>query len=289
MKILIKRASALVLSHMLVSIAFPQLVPIDLRHGSVLDSSLIIKAIYNFNASDSINVPLIRIEGNNITVDFNNCTIQGSNDKQFPNEFYGLAILIKGDNITLKNVNIRGYKVAIMAIGCDNLKIENSDLSYNFRQHLKSNWLREDVSDWMSYHNNEDDEWLRFGAGIYLKDCRKPVIQNNTITNGQCGLMMVRTTEGLITGNNFSFNSAIGIGMYRSNNNQVISNRLDFNVRGYSHGFYNRGQDSAGILVFEQCNENTFAFNSVTHGEMAFFYGQDKLQWIREQVDVMII
>lgn len=273
MNFYLKSVTSLVLSFTLqISPVFPQQQIVELQKGTIITSSAIIKKLtYRLNATDSLQDPLIRIEGNNITVDFNDCILQGSNDKQLPNEFYGLAVHIKGDNITIKNAHIRGYKVAIMATGCKNLKIEKSDLSYNYRQHLQSNWLREDVSDWMSYHHNENDEWMRFGAGIYLKDCIKPVIQNNTITNGQCGLMMVRTDEGLITENNFSFNSAIGIGMYRSSRNHVLNNKLDFNVRGYSHGFYNRGQDSAGILAFEQCYENTFAFNSVTHGGDGFF------------------
>jgi len=251
---------------------FSQKPLMELKNDMIITSSSIIKnATYQLNATGSINQPLIRIEGNNITVDFNNCILEGSNDKQFPNEFYGMAVHIRGENITIKNAHIRGYKIAIMATGCKNLLIENSDLSYNYRQHLQSNWLREDVSDWMSFHHNEKDEWLRFGAGIYLKDCSRPVIRNNIITNGQCGLMLVKTNDALVTENNFSFNSAVGIGMYRSSRNQVLNNQLDFNVRGYSHGFYNRGQDSAGILVFEQCNENIFAFNSVTHGGDGFF------------------
>ena len=59
--------------------------------------------------------------------------------------------------------------------------------------------------------------------------------------------------------------------MYRSSRNKILHNQLDFNVRGYSHGIFNRGQDSADILVFEQCNENTFAYNSATHGGDGFF------------------
>jgi len=42
-------------------------------------------------------------------------------------------------------------------------------------------------------------------------------------------------------------------------------------VRGYSHKVYNRGQDSAGFLVFEQCSDNVFAENSATHGGDGFF------------------
>ena len=59
--------------------------------------------------------------------------------------------------------------------------------------------------------------------------------------------------------------------MYRSSRNKIMNNNLDFNVRGYSHGIFNRGQDSADILIFEQSNENMFAYNSATHGGDGFF------------------
>lgn len=245
---------------------------IGLKKGLIIKESVQIKKnTYFIDSYDSLSQPLIRIEGNNITVDFGGAILQGSNNFKNPNQFYGLAILVKGNNITIKNAFVKGYKVALMADGCKSLSIMHCDFSYNYRQHLQSSWLSEDVSDWMSYHHNENDEWLRYGAGIYLKNCSQPKIQHNTITGGQCALMMVRCTNGLITDNDFSFNSAIGIGLYRSSFNKIIHNKLDFNVRGYSHGFYNRGQDSAGILVFEQCNDNVFAYNSVTHGGDGFF------------------
>ncbi len=259
----------LLLLHSAAGFASP---PLILKPGMIIKSSgQVKKDIYLLNAPDSISQPLLRIEGNNITLDFAGAVLQGSNNQTLPNLFYGLGILIKGDNITIKNAVIRGYKVALMATGCKNLRIEHCDFSYNYRQHLQSSWQGEDVSDWMSYHHNENNEWLRYGAGIYLQDCLHAVIQNNTITGGQCALMMVRCNEGLVCDNDFSFNSGIGIGMYRSSRNKIMHNKLDFNVRGYSHGFYNRGQDSAGILVFEQCNENVFAYNSVTHGGDGFF------------------
>jgi parallel beta-helix repeat protein len=244
----------------------------ELKAGMVINKSIKIKkGSYLLNAPDSLGLSVIRIEGNNITIDFNNAVLHGSNNTNQPNQFTGLAILVKGNNINIKNAIINGYKVAVMATGCKNLKIEHSNFSYNFRQHLQSTWQGEDLSDWMSYHHNEHDEWLRYGAGIYLKNCSKSVIQDNIITDGQCALMMVNCNDGMITNNNFSFNSGIGIGLYRSSRNNILHNQLDFNVRGYSHGFYNRGQDSAGILVFEQCNNNVFAYNSVTHGGDGFF------------------
>src|SRR5690606_15828502 len=71
--------------------------------------------------------------------------------------------------------------------------------------------------------------------------------------------------------NDFSFNSALGIGMYRSSYNTIAHNRIDYNVRGYSHGFYNRGQDSAGLLMYEQSSHNVVAHNSVTHSGDGLF------------------
>lgn len=245
-----------------------------LKKGMIITHSAVItKATYNLNADTSLKQPLIIIEGKNIVVDFNQSTLQGSNDADEPNKFYGLAVLIKKgcENITLKNANIHGYKVAVMADSVTNLVIDNNNFSYNYRQHLHSNIEREDISDWMSYHHNENDEWLRYGAGIYLKQCKYAVIKYNTITGGQCGLMMTRGNSNEVYDNNFSFNSGIGIGMYRSSNNKIYHNNLDFNVRGFSFGKYYRGQDSAGILVFEQCNNNVFAYNSATHSGDGFF------------------
>ena len=78
-------------------------------------------------------------------------------------------------------------------------------------------------------------------------------------------------TDSRIYDNDFSFNSGWGIALWRSSRNAISRNALDFCVRGYSHGVYNRGQDSAGILAFEQNNDNTFVENSVTHGGDGFF------------------
>lgn len=247
---------------------------IDLKAGMVIRASATIKpARYTLNAADQITQPLLTIEGSNIVVDFNHAVLQGSNDKTRPDEFYGLSILVKkgSKNITIKNAEIHGYKIAILADSVTNLTIDHCDLSYNWRQHLQSNREREDISDWMSYHKNENDEWLRYGAAIYLKKCKQAVISNNFVTGGQCALMLTGCEKAAVNDNNFSFNSGIGIGLYRSSNNKIYHNRLDYNVRGYSHGKYKRGQDSAGFLVFEQSSNNIFAFNTATHSGDGFF------------------
>lgn len=244
-----------------------------LKAGMKITKSVkIMPGVYNINGANDSAAAVIEIEGNNITVDFNQAQLDGNIKGTLPDKFTGVAILIKGGkNITIKNLSARGYKIALMAKDIEGLTIEYCDFSYNYRQHLNSTQQKEDLSDWMSYHHNEKDEWLRYGAAMYLRGCTKAIIHDNIVTGGQCGLMLTQCNDGLIFNNNISFNSGIGIGMYRSSGNKIMYNKLDFNVRGHSEGVYNRGQDSAAILIFEQSDGNVFAYNSATHSGDGFF------------------
>jgi parallel beta-helix repeat protein len=230
------------------------------------------KGVYKVDAPEIKGSSVITITGNNITIDFNNALLKGSNNKTNPDDFSGTGIILKNcKNVTIKNLKVSGYKVGLMAINVEKLILDSCDFSYNYRQHLNSTQESEDLSDWMSYHQNEKDEWLRYGAAIYLRGCNFMTVKNCKVTGGQNALMMTECNDGMIYNNDFSFNSGIGIGMYRSSRNNILYNRVIFNVRGYSHGIYSRGQDSAGILVYEQSSNNLFYKNNVTHGGDGFF------------------
>lgn len=241
--------------------------------GLVITTSIKLQnGIYHINNGKTVSAAVIEIAGNNIVVDFNNAVLDGNVNGTLPDKFFGTAVIITGGkNITIKNLRARGYKVALMAKDIEGLVIEHCDFSYNYRQHLNSTQQEEDAGDWMSYHHNEKDEWLRYGAAIYLRGCHKAQVHDNIVTGGQCALMLTQCDSGMVYNNNFSFNSGIGVGMYRSSSNKIIGNKLDFNVRGHSEGVYNRGQDAAAILVFEQCNKNVCAYNSATHSGDGFF------------------
>jgi hypothetical protein len=213
----------------------------------------------------------LEIVGDGLTLDFGGHILRGSLQTTEPNERAGVGVRVRGKNVTIKNLRVHGYKIGLIAEDCPGLTIESSDFSYNWKQRLASTPEKEDLSDWMSFHQNEKGEWLRFGAGIYLSGCDGFSVRKVRITGGQCGLMLTRCHRGLVAENDFSFLSAIGLGLYRSSDNRVLHNRIDWCVRGYSHGVYNRGQDSAGILIYEQSSRNLFAYNSVTHGGDGFF------------------
>ncbi|MEZ4702519.1 MAG: NosD domain-containing protein [Rhodothermales bacterium] len=244
--------------------------PVRLEAGMVFTTSVTVApGVYRLPA-DSLGA--IRVQGEGIVVDFNGAVLDGAAADATPDQFAGYGIVIdRSSHVTIKNAVVRGYKVGLIAYDTPHLKIDGGDFSYNYRQRLKSTIEREHLDDWMSYHLNDHDEWLGYGAAIYLNRCDRPTIRAVTVTGGQNGVMLTDVNHGLLEDNAITFNSGIGIGMYRSSYNAVLHNRLDWNVRGYSHGVYYRGQDSAAILVYEQSTHNTFAYNSATHSGDGFF------------------
>src|SRR5687768_16258454 len=253
------------------AMASPQFVTLTPR-ARITRSTTVERGVYAFQSeADDGKTSAITIEGNGITVDFNGASLEGSPPRTEPDKRKGTGIIVKGKNITIKNVNVRGYRHGLIARDVPNLKILDSNFSYNWNHRLASTSEREDTSDWMRFHQYEKDEWLQFGEGIYLRGSDDFEVTNCTIVGGQSGLMITECDKGKIWNNNFSFLSALGLGMYRSSDNVVMHNNIDWCVRGFSYGVYNRGQDSAGILVYEQSHRNTFAYNSVTHGGDGFF------------------
>ncbi len=232
-------------------------------------STTIIPGRYDAPAGDS---GAIVVRGQGIVLNLRGVELVGTADRTHPDRFAGVAVRVDGGrDVEIRGARIRGYKVAILARGVRGLTLVGNDLSYNWRPELLSGREHESLVDWLSYHHNEADEWLRYGAGIYLTDVIGGEVRDNTIRQGMNGLLATRASRLRVWNNEFSFNSGLGIGLYRSTDNVIAHNRVDWNVRGYSHGFYNRGQDSAALLMFEQASRNVVAFNSMTHSGDGLF------------------
>ena len=243
---------------------------IPLEPGMVITESVTIAPGHYRIPADSAGAIIIR--GDDIEVNFNGAILDGATPNQTPDTFAGTGIrVMEGQGIVIRNATVKGYKLGLWATDTPGLRITESDFSYNWRQRLKSIIEREHLDDWMSYHQNERDEWMRYGAAIYLRRADGAQVDHVRITGGQNGILMTEVNDGLFYNNEITFNSSLGIGMYRSSRNHVMHNKLDFNVRGYSHGVYNRGQDSAAILLYEQSSENVFAYNSATHSGDGLF------------------
>lgn len=222
--------------------------------------------------SPSPDSAILVVRGDSITVDLTGVVLEGTDPAADPDLAAGVAIRVDGGSrVRIIGARIRGYKVGILARGTRGLTIEGSNLSHNWKPRLFSLVEHESLVDWLSFHDNEANQWLRFGAAIYLDNVNGGLVRGNTVTQGMNALLMNRTARVTVLENDFSFNSGLGIGLYRSTDNHILRNAVDFNVRGYSHGFYRRGQDSAGILLYEQSSNNLVAFNSATHGGDGLF------------------
>jgi len=238
-----------------------------LTPGMVIDHSITVKPGTYRLPSASLDAPALVIRGAGITVDLTGVTIEGGEPYADPDGYTGNGLLIDGaSTVTIRGGAVRGYKVGIRARQSPKLHVTGVDASYNYKQHLWSGIEHESLLDWMSYHQNDKDEWLRYGAAIYVTDCDDCEFDNNTAVQGENGLLLTRSTGARIWNNTFSWNSALGLGLYRVSYGEIHHNRLDWDVRGYSDGFYFRGQDSSAILIYEQSNHNHFQDNSATHG-----------------------
>jgi parallel beta-helix repeat protein len=225
-----------------------------------------------YRVGDTRGRAIFDVAGDDLTLDFTGVVIDGSKQGARADQFGGTGLRADGcKRLTVKNLTVRGCKVGMHFVDCEELTVTGCDVSDNYRQRLRSTSLAEDVADWLWPHENDDDQWLRYGAGIYVAGSKRATIANNRARRGQNGLCLVRVDDSTIVDNDFSFLSGWGVAMWRSSRNDVSNNKLDWCIRGFSHGVYHRGQDSAAILVFEQCNDNVFARNSATHGGDGFF------------------
>ncbi len=217
---------------------------------------------------------VIQIGASNIEVRFApGSQLRGSPRDRRPDEYKSYGIRIdRQSNVTIKDACVSGFWGGIWATKADALTLNAIDASDNRRAHLGSTPAAEDSSDWLFPHDNDQNEWLvNYGSAIYVEDSNQITVRNCKVRHGQNALCLDRVNDSKIYDNDFSFNSGWGIAMWRSSRNTISRNACDFCVRGYSHGVYNRGQDSAGILMFEQNCDNIVAENSATHGGDSFF------------------
>jgi parallel beta-helix repeat protein len=252
--------------------ADPPLVTIDRDNVEIAQSCRVKVAASPIVDADGNGV--IHITASDITVEFDRDSpaLHGATSDQTPDTFAGKGIVITGRNVTLSGAKVSGYKVGVHAIKADGLTVHDMDVSNSFHQRLKSTPQAEDAADWLWPHANDNNEWItNYGAGVCVEDSKNVTLHDIRARKTQNGIILDAVNDSKVYDCDCSFLSGWGLAMWRSNRNVISRNAFDFCVRGYSHGVYNRGQDSAGILMFEQCCENVIAENSATHCGDGFF------------------
>ncbi len=235
---------------------------------------------------------VLHVNADNITVQFQDGTaLRGAPAGTPWNDLRGIGVRIDGHhNVTLKNFHVHGFKNGLVATGAGGLVVDGGDFSDNYRQRLKSTPEAENGADWLFPHNNDETKWRdQYGGAICVESSTSVTIRSVRVRGGQNGILLDRVNDSAIYDNDCSFLSGWGLALWRSSRNRITRNAFDFCVRGHVEGVYNRGQDSAGILAFEQCNDNVIAENSATHGGDCFFgfAGHDAIgeKWIGRERD----
>jgi hypothetical protein len=203
----------------------------------------------------------------------------GGTTERAQNQASGTAVrLVRCERVKLRGGTLSGFKLGVEAQSCKEIELVGLNFEKNFTQRLRSKPTQEDELDWLWPHKNDAGEWAQnYGAAIAWTDCVGGSISECRARKGQNGLLLTRCSQVRVYDNDFSFLSGWGVALYRSSDNLICRNSLDYCVRGYSHERYWRGQDSAAILLFERSCRNVLAYNSATHsGDGIFlFAGRD--------------
>lgn len=213
-------------------------------------------------------------------LDFTGVEMRGMDASEAMDLATGHGLVLRG----CKNVEIRGgvfggYRGCIVVEDGEDIRVVGSRFQRWFGQSLQSTPFAEDRTDWLQPKENDEGEWLRrYGAAISMTGITGAEVSGCRGREGQNGILLTRTTGAKVYDNDFSFLSGWGLALYRSSSNVISHNVFDYCVRGYSHSVYSRGQDSAGMLMFEQCSRNIVVENSATHsGYGAFLYAGNDL------------
>lgn len=250
---------------------------------TIIDQSCIVEIPPGTVIADTNGDGVIHVRASGIEIDFR----AGKNELRLvppgtpPETISGIGIRVDGQHrVTIRGARLLGCRIGIWATDADGLIVQDCDVSEGFAQRLGSTPDREDPADWLWPHENDKGEWAQnYGAGILIEESKGVIVRRTTARRRQNGIMLSRVSGAQIYDNDCSFLSGWGLAMWRSSDNLVSRNAFDFCVRGFSPGKYNRGQDSAGILMFEQCSDNIIIENSATHsGDGLFaFAGKEAL------------
>lgn len=167
-------------------------------------------------------------------------------------EFSGIGVYAVGvDNVTIKNLNARGFNIGIHVENAENWTIEYCDFSDNFT-----------------------DPSYGWGDGNPYGAVRLTRVNNSTIcyNNGNRvwnGLNLEYSNSNVAHDNDFSITSNVSLKMWNSSYNRIYDNNFSWGIRidpGEVHA-----RDSTSSLIESGSNYNYIARNDFSHGGDGIF------------------
>jgi hypothetical protein len=215
---------------------------LKLKKGLLINSSVMFEKLdYQLIVNDDYE-NVITIEGDSLIIDFNHIELIGTDDFTKPDEFKGIAIYIKNSSfITIKNLNVSGYRIALQADSVQGLTIDNCSFSYNYRADSSAIF---------------DINKVKAGA-ITLNNCGNVDILNSIISHNQNGIMLNTTILNKLKNSQIQFNSKVGLFGVKSGFGNIERNQIDWNLE-------------AGIMDIMDIHIHYITHNSLTHNGFVF-------------------
>ncbi|TLS38381.1 right-handed parallel beta-helix repeat-containing protein [Pseudalkalibacillus caeni] len=189
----------------------------------------------------------IVIADDNIKIDGNGATIKGLGIEGKKYSYQGIGIFSNGySNVTLTNVNIKGFQLGSKFMFGESIKITDNDFSGNFTD---------------PEHGWGDGEP---NGALMLEHINKSTIARNKGNDVWNGLNLHYSNENIIENNEFAHCTNVCLKLWGSCKNTITNNIMNYGIRiapGEVHA-----RDSTSVLIETGSNENRFYRNDFTHG-----------------------
>ncbi|MEK6258781.1 MAG: right-handed parallel beta-helix repeat-containing protein [Planctomycetota bacterium] len=193
----------------------------------------------------------IVVKKSGVTIDGRGAWLVGMADTSSKN-LKGTAITAEGvSNVTLKNVNAKGWETGLRVRNAEGWTIENCNFSDNF--------------------HDPDFGWGENGrrGGIVLEGVRRSVLKKCKANRVWDACVLVDSDDNVLEGNDFSHTSNTCLKLWTARRNTIRKNVLSHGIRispGEVHA-----RDSTSVLIESGSNDNRFLDNDCTHGGDGIF------------------
>lgn len=166
--------------------------------------------------------------------------------------FAGVGIRANGvSNVTLKNVRVRGFELALRVERAQGWTVEDCDFSDNF--------------------TDPEFGWGEMPprGGILWTDVKQSTIRRTKSNRNWDACQLVRCDELVLEENDFSHCSNTCLKLWTSSRNTIRKNDLSWGLRiepGETHA-----RDSTSVLIESGSDDNQFLDNDCTHGGDGIF------------------
>ncbi len=109
-----------------------------LRRGLTLRETGLVRTGTYLIPGDSGSGAVVTVHGRNIEIDFQGAVLQGSSNGADSSQYQGTGLCIdQASKVSLKNLRIRGYRTGLLCKSCEDLVMDNVDLSDNLVEQEK--------------------------------------------------------------------------------------------------------------------------------------------------------